>query len=91
MKLPRLLALGFTLALCGCGTMHNMSGGSPYTPYGGVRQDVKQVGQAARQATEAGSPREFGKAIATGTLSALDAPLSAVGDTVTLPRVLATR
>lgn len=73
------------LGLCGCGTMDNLIENPSPRVYGGVRSDVKQAVQSGGDALRAKSPGEFAVSAGTGALCTLDAPLSAVADTVTLP------
>jgi uncharacterized protein YceK len=75
------------LGLCGCGTLDNVlpHGQQNMQVYGGVRQDLKTAAESSKTAVRAKSLPEFADAAGTGTLSILDTPLSAVGDTVTLP------
>jgi uncharacterized protein YceK len=74
------------LGLCGCGTVDNLTAVSrPPLIYGGVRNDVKQAVQSTGAALRAQSPGDFAASAGTGALCALDAPLSAVADTATLP------
>jgi uncharacterized protein YceK len=83
----------FTVALGGCGTILNMSE-KPYLPtdqtprqvYGGVMLDNK-FGVAHRR----GGPNEDTDELKNAALwlaACVDLPLSAVGDTVTLPAIL---
>ena len=77
--------LFLSLVLCGCGTLDNVVGNPSPMIYGGVRNDVKQAVQSTGDALRADSGWEFVSSAGTGTLCTLDAPLSAVADTVTLP------
>jgi uncharacterized protein YceK len=78
-------------ALSGCGTMHNFLGdsadGAPCEVFGGVRSDVRTGVKCLREPT--GDPNNSALqqcAKITGWyLLAVDLPLSAVADTVTLP------
>jgi uncharacterized protein YceK len=83
MKRNWIFAISLTTALCGCGTLDNMT--ASHKVYGGVRTDVKQAAQSTGDAFRAQNGREAGAALASSALCVLDAPLSAVGDTVTLP------
>src|SRR5262245_50844802 len=81
-----LFAATICAALCGCGTMHNISGSlDSQRIYGGVRTDVKVAAQAPGDLVRAKDGPEFMNAARAGTLSVIDTPLSAIGDTVTLP------
>jgi uncharacterized protein YceK len=78
----------FSLGLGGCGTIqnlapeaHSLAGAlKPSTPYGGVQADL----EFASLSVLGGGP--FGVGLAAAAL--VDVPLSAVGDTLTLPCVL---
>ena len=86
MKCNLLFAATLGAALCGCGTMHNISGSlDSQRIYGGVRTDVKVAAQAPGDLVRAKDGPEFMNAARAGALSVIDTPLSAVGDTVTLP------
>ncbi len=78
-----IFAISLTTALCGCGTFDNMT--ASHKVYGGVRTDVKQAAQSTGEVFRAKNGREAGAALASSTLCVLDAPLSVVADTVTLP------
>ena len=86
MKRNWIFAITLTTALCGCGTLDNMSAthSSPQI-YGGLRTDVKQAAQSTRDVFRAKNGGEFDTALGSSAFCVLDAPLSAVADTVTLP------
>jgi uncharacterized protein YceK len=85
MKCNLLFAATLCAALCGCGTMHNISGSlDSQRIYGGVRTDVKVAAQAPGDLVRAKDGPEFMNAAGAGALSVIDTPLSVVGDTVTL-------
>jgi uncharacterized protein YceK len=89
-KLPRVVCACTTVVLLGgCGTVANLelptqAGGRQ--PYGGVRQDLALVSE---RVGDAGSADSAGARIGGGVeallVTAVDLPLSVVGDTVTLP------
>jgi uncharacterized protein YceK len=86
MNPKNLSGVALCLALCGCGTLDNVVGvGAPNRVYGGVRSDVKQAVQSTGDALRAQSPGDFAASAGRGALCTLDAPLSAVADTATLP------
>jgi uncharacterized protein YceK len=77
------------VALAGCGTIANVGGGRWRTSkiYGGVLRDVKSTEDwIADYSAEpkTGIMRDVGVGVGVG-LIAIDLPLSAVGDTLTLP------
>ncbi len=83
----------FTVLMSGCGTVCNLAGGQPQ-PYGGVAKDVEFA--AARQGSLENEPQHPGVSghsplVLAGILGLCygDFAASAVGDTVTLPIVLA--
>lgn len=96
----RLFAAGALVATCclgGCGTLNNTivgTGPAPpheYTPplevYGGVREDLRTIVDGVTPPY----PDSFGEGLsqALGTaMLIVDVPLSAVGDTLTLPKTL---
>lgn len=86
MNRKTLCALLLSGIFCGCASMDNLRGthASPRV-YGGVRQDVKQAAQSTRDVFRAKTATDFTAALGSGTLSVIDAPFSAVADTVTLP------
>ncbi len=92
MKRPILFSM--IVSCAGCGTLRNVATspmfGPPLPPekmvYGGVREDTKRI------TTAFGDIKQFGdaqKSLGTNAVdaasSAIDVPLSAVGDTLTLP------
>jgi uncharacterized protein YceK len=77
------VAAGVLCALYGCGTAHNLAHHG--APYGGARADTHQAaGLLASSCLAEGSDPMLETAAATYLL-AVDLPLSAVGDTLTLP------
>jgi len=71
--------------LSGCGTVKNLQGDG--TPYGGVGTDARAAAVAWQdwsQPSGACIPPAF-DLMRAGYLTAVDLPLSAVGDTLTLP------
>ena len=82
-----LIASILCLGLCGCGTLHNVApyGAGETRVYGGVRGDLRQAKDSIQGAAQAKSLGDFAGNTGVGLLSVLDVPLSAVGDTVTLP------
>jgi uncharacterized protein YceK len=87
------LAVGIAVWLSGCGTAANtlwllpMEGGM--SAYGGVKADVEMVRGGVARAVDADSLDSFADAAYYTVVGAVDLPLSAVGDTLTLPVVLA--
>jgi uncharacterized protein YceK len=74
------------LALSGCGTLYNLEE-SEGRIYGGVRADLAMSGicvLGAAQENQGAWERTYALALATSIL-AVDLPLSAAGDTLTLP------
>lgn len=93
-KASRAAALGIAvLLLCGCGTIANLQTGSRLgwknaVIYGGVRRDVQSAGKWIEHSWTWGDKLEIFQDIGTGVgvlLVGIDVPLSAVGDTLTLP------
>ena len=93
----RLLIIPVTIACCGCGTLSNITPCTipphHFEPYGGVRNSwfiARHTGEFERD----GKTRSDGalKGISDGAVSVyftvVDVPLSAIGDTLTLPLVL---
>ena len=86
--MTRAMAVLATVGLCalaGCGTVDNLS--DHCTPYGGVRQDAKDGAEAWRECCLPPGhcvPPALDLMRVT-YLFAFDLPLSAVGDTLTLP------
>jgi uncharacterized protein YceK len=84
------LALAFvTASLHGCGTMSNFSSKQPDRTqiYGGVLADLKSMEVWANHqvpAEDTGILHDVGYGVGLG-LMGLDVPLSAIGDTLTLP------
>lgn len=74
--------LAAVLTLCGCGTVGNLTDGGATSIYGGVARDVDAMVDTCTFAPNA--VVYFGGLLAT----AVDTPLSVVGDTVTLPYVV---
>jgi uncharacterized protein YceK len=83
-----------TLALCltGCGTVSNFvftppASGEPmgYDVYGGVQEDVVCIERSAAAVREAKTAGQGLRECSDLILWAVDLPLSAIGDTVTLP------
>jgi uncharacterized protein YceK len=79
----------FLSALSGCGTVSNLSSGNPQ-PYGGVTADLERCSSVWHPKLPHGwFPGEM--VLVTGAQAAIfsahviDVPLSAVGDTLTLP------
>lgn len=96
------LAVFAVSALSGCGTVRNMCpetivtplDNHPMTIYGGVRLDAEDgVGCVAESVTttDLGPFRRIGLASLGTFVLCVDLPLSVVGDTVTLPRVITYR
>src|SRR5215470_14908210 len=91
------LASGAACALAGCGTVRNLQGdGGHQTPqvYGGVAADLKAVRDVANEEPPRIHGWLPGLVLACHTVRAVrccrwlaDVPLSAVGDTLTLPWV----
>ena len=90
-------ALGFVVvSAAGCGTINNMIVGTPpavgtceptLEVYGGVRSDV---GDALHALTPpySESPVEKIERVAGASISVIDVPLSAIGDTLTLGKTI---
>ncbi len=79
------LALLATLALSGCGTFHNLNDGGRI--YGGVQTDLAVAGlltAGALQDDQEAWARAYCLTLGAATL-AVDMPLSAAADTLTLP------
>lgn len=93
-KASRAAALGIAvLLLCGCGTIANLSTGARQGwknagIYGGVRRDVDSAGKWIDHSWTWGKNldviSDIGTVVGVG-LVGIDVPLSAVGDTITLP------
>src|SRR4029079_6814850 len=89
-----IVALMATALLSGCGTVANMQETSGITPpggrgepsrvYGGVQSDFSAI-QASVQQVSNGEQDSVARLL----IWALDVPLSLIGDTVTLPYILA--
>src|SRR5262249_21073332 len=80
MNARKLLPILFLGLLGGCGTANNLASSTGHAAvYGGVRSDLEKIGDliVPRPGTE--------RPIVNGVVAAVDLPLSAVGDTVTLP------
>jgi uncharacterized protein YceK len=75
------------LCLCGCGTLYNVAphGAAETRVYGGVREDLQTTKESFQGAARATNLGEFAGNAGMGVLSVVDLPLSAIGDTVTLP------
>ena len=90
-----LLAAAAACALGGCGTLSNVGPGdcgahSPKKVYGGVREDAAAVVEYGQKVGGASNPGEAASTAALGLyFLAVDMPLSAVGDTLTLPWTIA--
>ncbi len=101
---PGSVAAFCALLLAGCGTLRNLDFGSccsgerpgSHRVFGGVRGDLESAGATVGNA--AGGPGSFAEraglvalAVAvTVPVTAIDLPLSAVGDTLTLPLTIPT-
>jgi uncharacterized protein YceK len=88
---PAILPGMLALALVGCGTVRNLGSEKP-VPYGGVSSDVKLCGTALEGNVGVhGCPPLLGMTILTGAFccGVVDAPLSLVGDTLSLPYLVA--
>ena len=81
------------LLLCGCGTVANLSTGArqgwQYVyVYGGVRRDIRSADQWIDHSWTSGKDldvmSDIGTVVGVG-LVGIDVPLSAIGDTLTLP------
>ncbi len=81
------------LFLCGCGTIANLETGARQgwknaLVYGGVRRDVQSAGNWIDHSWTSGENldivQDVGTVVGVG-LVGIDVPLSAVGDTLTLP------
>jgi uncharacterized protein YceK len=93
-KASRAAALGVAvLLLCGCGTIANLETGARQgwknaAIYGGVRRDVQSAGKWIDHSWTWGDNldviQDIGSVVGVG-LVGIDIPLSAVGDTLTLP------
>jgi uncharacterized protein YceK len=93
-KASRAAALGVAvLFLCGCGTIANLETGARQgwknaVIYGGVRRDVQSAGKWIDHSWTWGDNLEvvqdIGTVVGVG-LVGIDIPLSAIGDTLTLP------
>jgi uncharacterized protein YceK len=93
-KASRTAALGTAvLLLCGCGTIANLETGARQgwkntVIYGGVRRDVQSAGKWIDHSWTWGDNldviQDIGTVVGVG-LVGIDIPLSAVGDTLTLP------
>jgi uncharacterized protein YceK len=87
MRVKALLA-AVVLSLGGCGTVGNLwcpCHGGDRAVYGGVAICVRRAENEAGQAARLDSPWCFGHAAASVFDAVIDLPLSAVGDTLTLP------
>lgn len=78
------------LFVCGCGTLHNIHPqGAPATGetrvYGGVREDLRAAKDSFQGVVRAKGLTDFAGNAGMGAFCVLDLPLSAIGDTVTLP------
>lgn len=85
-----LLAFSALACVSGCGTMHNVwSCFDERVPqkliYGGVREDKQSIREAAHLTISSSKPREVTNGISHLVSRTVDLPLSAVGDTLTLP------
>ena len=75
------------LGMTGCGTAYNLSEGR--VPYGGVRLDAEQASASWKTATAPGGFRQPPIVdLGNAAIFALDMPISAVADTLTLPIAL---
>lgn len=93
-KASRAAALGVAvLFLCGCGTVANLETGARQgwknaVIYGGVRRDVQSAGKWIDHSWTWGDNldvvQDIGTVVGVG-LVGIDIPLSAIGDTLTLP------
>src|SRR5579875_2703047 len=93
-RASRAAALGTAvLFLCGCGTVANLEmgwrqGWQNTVIYGGVRRDVQSAGKWIDHSWTWGKDldiiQDIGTVVGVG-LVGIDIPLSAVGDTLTLP------
>ncbi len=93
-KASRAAALGVAvLFLCGCGTIANLETGARQgwnnaVVYGGVRRDVQSAGKWIDHSWTSGDNldvvQDIGTVVGVG-LVGIDIPLSAIGDTLTLP------
>jgi uncharacterized protein YceK len=81
------------LFLCGCGTMANLSLGARQgwknaSIYGGVSRDIRSAEDWVDHNWTSGEnldiPQDIGTVVGVG-LVGIDLPLSAIGDTLTLP------
>ncbi len=82
-----------TAALSGCGTMGNLAGccvSGPHEIYGGVRLDAKAAWESGGEAVHTKGLESLGHVAEAVCFLALDLPLSAVADTVTLPITIPT-
>jgi uncharacterized protein YceK len=93
-----LLVGAFLISMTGCGTLYNNEIGpcpkyrpDMYRVYGGVRKDLENLGPTCRDAAEKEEALPLRVLSVMGTLGLLtiDLGLSAVGDTITLPRIIA--
>jgi uncharacterized protein YceK len=85
----RIWAVGALLSLAGCGTMMNMPAPChgpehPFRIYGGVRNDLEIAQSNFESMPKASTQERIAKAQGCALL-ALDLPLSAAADTITLP------
>lgn len=93
----RIALLLSTLPIAGCGTVANLAKPGPEgggkSPFGGVRQDVWRVKQAANgeldSGTHPGSEPEQHPQVARMLLWAADLPFTLIGDVLTWPYVTA--
>ena len=83
MKWLSLIAVSALVGITGCGTVFNLQQGGP--PYGGVCEAARQGQYNAGQAGQGHCIPPLFDYTAAGYWFAVDLPLSAVGDTVTLP------
>src|SRR5687768_16376702 len=92
-RFARRLSAALLPLLAGCGTVANLVPVPPATGemrvYGGVATDLDTARQMSAGAAATDDPVERCLCYANAALAVLDVPLSAVGDTLTLPVTVA--
>jgi len=87
-------AICWSCGACGCGTFENLRGEDPYVPtervYGGVRYDFEKsmIMLADTSGGHGGWLGRSAQLLLGPYLLLVDLPISAVGDTLTLPILL---